>query len=334
MENDLVPPGLTYLADNIESHQNILGVTKEQGARWAEGLGLAASGETVFFAGCGYQYSTQLEQLMNLSRAVDRTVIGSELPMRFARFQKKLGLNLPGIYSTVISRGSMGEIMPLTSAIGVLRRIGIEPAYLAENEPCCGAALNHAGLQTRFGENARRATTILKSYGVKDIIGIVPYCTHALAKLFPRHVEGFDIRVRHFLQIVSDNLPSLTLRFPKPVKITYHDPCQLVRFLDIVDEPRRILSAIENVEFVEPDWTKAEFATCCGGGGGFEAVFPELSSMLGVNRARELLDTGADIIATHCPGCVMQLKEGVRELGADKVQVMDLAEVIAMAMSE
>ena len=334
MENDLVPPGLTYLADNIGTHQNILGVPKAQGARWAEELGLPASAETVFFAGCGYQYSAQLEQLMNLSRAVDKTVIGSELPMRFARFQKKLGLNLPGIYSTVISRGSQEEVRPLTAAVGVLRHLGIEPGYLAENEPCCGAPLNHAGLQERFAENARRAYKTLKSYHVNNVISIVPYCTHALADLFPKHIKGFDITVKHFLQVVAENIGSLKLRFPKQVKITYHDPCQLVRFLGIVDEPRQVLSAIDNVEFVEPDWTKAEFATCCGGGGGFEAVFPELSSMLGVNRARELLDTGADIIATHCPGCIMQLKTGIKELGADHVMVMDLAEVIAMAMNE
>ncbi len=60
MENDLVPPGLTYLADNIISRQNILGVTKEQSARWARGLELPGRAETIFFAGCGYQFSGQL----------------------------------------------------------------------------------------------------------------------------------------------------------------------------------------------------------------------------------------------------------------------------------
>ncbi|MCJ7604487.1 MAG: (Fe-S)-binding protein [Dehalococcoidales bacterium] len=334
MENDLVPPGLTYLADNIKSHQNILGVTREQGARWAQGLDLPARSETIFFAGCGYQYSAQLGHLMALSRMVDKSVIGSELPMRFARFQKKLGLNLPRIYGNVISGGGETEVKPLAAAVMVLRKLGIEPGYLAEDEPCCGAPLNHAGLQTRFGENARQAYQKLKEYGVKRVISIVPYCSNALAELFPKHIEGYDLEVSHFLTIVAENLASLKLRWPEKVKITYHDPCQLVRFLDIVDEPRRILSSIKNVELVEPDWTKGVYATCCGGGGGFEAVFPELSSMLGVNRAQELLETGADIIVTHCPGCVMQLKEGVKELKGDAVPVMDLAEVIAMAMEE
>ncbi|HJX13931.1 MAG TPA: (Fe-S)-binding protein [Dehalococcoidales bacterium] len=332
MDSGLVPPGLTYLADNIISRQNILGVTREQSARWAEGLGLPKGVETVFFAGCGYQYSAQLEVLMSLARGIDKSVIGAELPMRFARFQKKLGLNLPEIYSRVLARGGGSEAKPLAAAVRVLRRLGIEPGYLAEDEPCCGAPLYHAGLQTRFAENARRAYGTLKSFGVKRVIGIVPYCTNALYHLFPRYVADYDLEVKHFLEVVAGKIGSLQLRFPRKVRVTYHDPCQLVRFLKIVDEPRRILRAIENIELVEPDWTRAEWATCCGGGGGFEAVFPELSQVLGSNRAAELLETGADIIVTHCPGCVMQLKEGVRELKGEGVEVLDLAQVLDMAM--
>jgi Fe-S oxidoreductase len=167
---------------------------------------------------------------------------------------------------------------------------------------------------------------------VKKIIGVVPYCTHALSKLFPLYVDGYDLEVKHFLEVVAGGITSRKLRFPRKVKVTYHDPCQLVRFLKLVEEPRRILKAIENITLVETDWTHGEWATCCGGGGGFEAVFPELSQMLGVNRARELLETGAEIIVTHCPGCIMQLKEGLKELEAESVEVLDLAEVVAMAI--
>jgi heterodisulfide reductase subunit B len=332
MGNELVPPGLIYLADNITTRQNILGVTKEQSARWAQGLGLPRRGETIFFAGCGYQFSPQLEVLMNLSRRVDKTVIGAELPMRFARFQKKLGLNLPGIYSNVLSGGLEGEVRPLKDAVRVLRFLGVSPGYLAEEEPCCGAPLYQAGLQTRFAKNARQAYRKLKGAGVKQVIGIVPYCTHAISRLFPLYVQGYDLEVRHFIEVVAERIQSYRLKFPRKVRVTYHDPCQMVRFLNLVDEPRRILRSIENIELVEPEWTRGEWATCCGGGGGFEAVFPELSQMLGVNRARELLETGAEIIVTHCPGCIMQLKEGLKELKAEGIEVLDLAQVIAMAI--
>ncbi len=332
MADDLVPPGLTYLADNILTRQNILGVTKEQGARWAQKLALPAAAATVFFAGCGYQYSAQLEKLMAMARATDKSVIGSELPMRFARFQKKLGLNLPGIYSNVLSGGGAAEVKPLEAAVKVLRKMGIQPGYLAEKEPCCGAPLNHAGFQDKFAANARNAYAALKSAGVKRLISIVPYCTHALQKLFPLYIDGYDLEVSHFLEVVAGKMSLFKMKYPNKVRVTYHDPCQLVRFMNLVDEPRRILKAIENVEFVEPDWTRGQFSTCCGGGGGFETVFPELSQVLAVNRVTELMENKPDIIVTNCPGCIMQLKEGLEQLKIEGVQVLDLAQVIAAAI--
>jgi Fe-S oxidoreductase len=332
MEHNLVPPGLTYLADNIISTQNILGVNIEQRAGWARHLDLPARDETVFFAGCGYQFAGQMEALSSLVRGIDKTVIGSELPMRFARFQKKLGINLPAIYGSVISRGGESDAAPLEAAVKVLRNLGVKPAYLAEEEPCCGATLYQAGLQDNFAANARQAYQKLKSAGVKKIIGMVPYCVHALARLFPIYIDGYDLEIKHFLEEIAEKIPPRKLRFPRKVKVTYHDPCQLVRFLKIVEEPRKILKSIKNITFVETDWTHGEFSTCCGGGGGFEAVFPELSHMLGVNRARELMETDAEIIVTHCPGCIIQLKAGLRALNIKGVEVLDLAQVIAGAM--
>jgi heterodisulfide reductase subunit B len=332
MTSDLVPPGLTYLADNIITRQNILGVSKEQGAKWAHKLNLPAQGETVFFAGCGYQFSAQLEVLMSLARGIDKSVIGSELPMRFARFQKKLGLNLPGIYSNVLSLGGQAEVKPLAAAVKVLRKLGIQPAYLGKNEPCCGATLYHAGLQGKFAENAHHAYQTLKQAGVKRIISLVPYCTHALQKLFPLFIKDYDLEVRHFLEIVAEKISLFKLRYPRQVRVTYHDPCQMVRYLNLIDEPRRILRAIEGVTLVEPEWTHSEWATCCGGGGGFETVFPELSEVLAVNRVTELMETKPDIIVTHCPGCIMQLKDGLHKLKVEGVEVLDLSEVVATAM--
>jgi heterodisulfide reductase subunit B len=332
MPSDLIPPGLAYLAQNIISHQNILGVPKEQGARWARDLDLPRRAETVFFAGCGYQFSGRLESMMSLLRGVDKSVIGAELPLRFTRLQQKMKLNLPGIYNSVLSRRAAGEVKPLEAAVKVLRSLGIKPGYLAEEEPCCGASLYQAGLQNEFSSNAQQAYKKLKSAGVKQIIGMVPYCTHALANLFPRFIQGYDIEVKHFLQVLAEETPKLNLRYPREVKVTYHDPCQLVRFLKFVDEPRRILQSIKNITLVETEWTHGEWSTCCGGGGGFEAVFPELSQVLAVNRARELAETGAEIIVTHCPGCILQLKDGLRQLKIKGIEVLDLTEIIAAAM--
>jgi Fe-S oxidoreductase len=86
------------------------------------------------------------------------------------------------------------------------------------------------------------------------------------------------------------------------------------------------------VELVETDWTCGKWSTCCGGGGGFETVFPELSGVLAVNRVTELMATRPDIIVTHCPGCIMQLKDGLKQLKIGGVEVLDLSEIVATAM--
>jgi len=332
MSKKLIPPGLTYLADNIISKGNILGASKGAGAKWAKDLNLPKNKETVFFAGCGYQYTSELETLMSLIRKIDKSAISTEMTMSLAGFQKKLGFDASGIYRKVMSRGGNEDAQPLISAVNVLRRLGIDFGYLAEEEPCCGGLLYYIGMQHDFKEHAVQVNDYLKSKGIKKIISIVPSCTFTLRQLIPASINGDGIEVKHFCEVVAENLSSLEMRFPKKVKVTYHDPCQLGRSLGLIDEPRRILRAIEDIELVETEWTKGEFSTCCGGGGGFEAVFPELSQVLAVNRAKELLDTGAEIIVTHCPGCIMQLTEGLKELKADNVKVLDLAQVVAMAL--
>ena len=59
-----------------------------------------------------------------------------------------------------------------------------------------------------------------------------------------------------------------------------------------------------------------------------------MSEMLAKNRAKELLETGANIIVTQCPGCIMQLKTGLKALKAENVGVLDLAQLVAMSMEE
>ena len=329
---ELIPPGLVYLADNIIAKQNILGAPKKQGARWAKDLNLPLRAETIFFAGCGYQYASDLEALMTLIRKMDKSTVGAELPMRLAGWQKKLGTDLGGIYRKVAARDGATQAQPLRDAVTVLNKLGVEFGYLAEEEPCCGAPLYFTGMAGDFAENALNIYQKLKALGVKRVISIVPSCTYALRDLLPQYIDGFDLEVKSFIEVVLENIPSQKLIFPREVKVTYHDPCQLARYLGLVQEPRQIMQALKNIELVETDGTNCEWATCCGGGGGFEAVFPELSEILAINRVSELVDTGADIIVTHCPGCVMQLKHGLKELKTTGVEVLDLTQVIAQAM--
>jgi Fe-S oxidoreductase len=328
----LIPPGLVYVADNIISRQNLLGAPGETGARWAKELDLPREAETIFFAGCGYQYNTSLQSLLSMIRKLDKSPVGAELPMSAASFSKKLGIDPAQIYRRLAAKDGDAASRPLRDAVKVLQNLGVEFGYLAEDEPCCGGLLHYIGLEKGFARNAQSLYKKLKSHDVKRIIGIVPSCTHTLAELLPKYVPGYDLEVKHFLQVVLEGIKDRELRFPREVRVTYHDPCQLARYLGLIEEPRRILKAINGIELVEPDWTHGEWATCCGGGGGFEVVFPELSQILAVNRVKELVETGANIIVTHCPGCLLQLEEGLKALKIKDVEVLDLAQVVAMAM--
>jgi Fe-S oxidoreductase len=322
----LRPPGLAFLADNILRKDNLLGASKEDGARWAKGLHLSKAGEVLFFAGCGYQYDSKLETLMGLIRKMDKSAVGTDLAMTLANIQNKLGLS--GVFLKALgSRQEDGQ--PLKDAIKILRKLGVEPAYLAEDEPCCAGLLHYMGAEKEFAEHNQEVRARLAKNPLKTVIGVIPSCTNTLRNTLA-HVN--NIKVLHFTQFLAENVTRLKLDFGRNVKVAYHDPCQLARFMDIVDEPRHILRAIKGIELVEPTWTKGKFATCCGGGGGFEAVFPEMSEMLANKRAKELAETGADVITTQCPGCIMQLKTGLSKIGADKIKVLDLAQIVAMSM--
>jgi Fe-S oxidoreductase len=152
----LVPPGLTYLADNITTKDNILGTSKEKGAEWAKGLNLPREAETIFFAGCGYQYSHDLESLMSLLRKIDSSgVVGTEWTMGMASFTKKLGIDAGGIYSKLVRRGDEAA-QPLRDAVKVLAALGIKFGYLANEEPCCGGSLYFSGLHRKFAERSQK----------------------------------------------------------------------------------------------------------------------------------------------------------------------------------
>jgi Fe-S oxidoreductase len=175
----------------------------------------------------------------------------------------------------------------------------------------------------------------MKSYGVKKIIGLVPACTSALKKVYPRYISGYDLEVSHFFEIVRKELKEKgkKLKVKGERTVAFHEPCQLSRYLELTDEPRAILQNIEGVRFVELDPEQCgKYSTCCGGGG-LEAVHPELSERIGTKRVKELLDTGASVIVTHCPACEMQLNTILQKQGS-AVKVIDLVTLIDEALGE
>ncbi|MGZ3404868.1 MAG: heterodisulfide reductase-related iron-sulfur binding cluster [Polyangia bacterium] len=113
--------------------------------------------------------------------------------------------------------------------------------------------------------------------------------------------------------------------------MTYHDSCYLGRWNGVYDAPRAIATATSK-EYVEMARSK-ERGFCCGGGGGRMWMEERIGTRVNNNRTDEILATGAEVAAVACPFCTIMITDGVKAKNMEeKVQVLDVAEVIAKSM--
>jgi glycolate oxidase iron-sulfur subunit len=109
-----------------------------------------------------------------------------------------------------------------------------------------------------------------------------------------------------------------------PLRVTYHDPCHLVRGQGVKTQPREILRGIPGVTLVE----MAAADTCCGSAGSFCVTHPELSQAVGGTKAANTIATKADAVVTACPACLSQLRAMLRAKGS-AMPVVHLSELLA-----
>jgi glycolate oxidase iron-sulfur subunit len=109
-----------------------------------------------------------------------------------------------------------------------------------------------------------------------------------------------------------------------PVTVTYHDPCHLNRGQGETDAPRRLLRAMPHVTFVEME----ESGRCCGGGGTFSFSHYDLAKEIGRKKVNYIAASGADVVATSCPSCIMQLEDMLKRNGLPQ-KVVHVVELLA-----
>jgi fumarate reductase (CoM/CoB) subunit B len=328
----LIPVGCIQIRDNVLESGNLTGVSENK-ATWAKDLNLSTEAEYIFFAGCGYQQMKYVEGMIHTIKNTEKIGFGMNKAVGVNKAFKKIGVNLTNMTAKIMAPKEDPYTPVLISAISVLRKLSIGVGYMHENEPCCGSPMYYSGFVGDYADQARKNCTLFKSLGIRKLIGIVPGCTSALKNVYPKYVADFDLEVEHILKVIANRLKQSRdkPRVKSHVKVTYHDPCQLSRYLKIIEEPRSIIRSIEGVEFVEPDAEqRGNWSTCCGGGG-LEATQPALSERVGVRRVEELVKTGAQIILSNCPGCEMQLRVAARKLGAD-VEVCNLVKFLDEAL--
>jgi Fe-S oxidoreductase len=132
------------------------------------------------------------------------------------------------------------------------------------------------------------------------------------------------------VQDISQYLSRFDLRkFLGPLqgRVTYHDPCHLLRSQSVKEEPRRLLKLIPELEFVEMTGADA----CCGGGGTFQWEHPDVAAGITQKKTKAIEDTGATLVASGCPGCRVQIRGN---LTTEDIEVVHPVELLAKSMIE
>ena len=223
------------------------------------------------------------------------------------------------------------------ATLRVLARNGIE-VVIPEGQGCCGAAALHTGARD---EALRLVRTNLQAFNPDDYDAILSNAAGCGAGLkeYPAVLHGLpdEAQARAFaakVQDISEYLHRLlldghlepTLPTRAPLKVAYHDACHLAHAQGVKAPPRALLRAIPGVDLVEIP----EGDLCCGSAGTYNLEQPELASQLGVRKARNILGTTPDLIASGNIGCHTQIQSHVRRQGSP-VPVMHTIEVLDLA---
>lgn len=203
------------------------------------------------------------------------------------------------------------------ASVRVLRRNGCTVVVPADQR-CCGAIAVHAG-DVEFAERlAKRNIAAFERSQADYYIVNAAGCGSALkeyATLLRRdpdwaeRAERFSTRVRDILEFL-DEIGVEPPAGPLEATVTYQDACHLVHAQRIAEAPRRLLHHIPGLKLQEMN----ESAVCCGSAGIYNVTQPQMAAQLGVRKARNVVASGADIVATSNPGCALQMAAHLRSL--------------------
>ncbi|KKM11163.1 (Fe-S)-binding protein [Clostridiales bacterium PH28_bin88] len=226
--------------------------------------------------------------------------------------------------------------------VKVLNHEGVEVVF-PEGQTCCGAPAKYSGVEDVARKLARENVAAMLSVEADVVVSACPTCTHALRHDFVQLLSGdpewepkareLAMKVRDFSQYV------LELRrkggatgggsLPETVRVTYHDSCHLKRTLGIFREPRELLAGIYGVQLTE----MADSDHCCGMGGSYSVKFPELSAPILERKLQKIHESGAQVVAMDCPGCLLQIGGGLDKAGS-LVKARHTAQILAEALGE
>ncbi|MFW9847758.1 MAG: (Fe-S)-binding protein [Candidatus Thorarchaeota archaeon] len=250
--------------------------------------------------------------------------------------EDKVGQSAEVAYFAGCNISFKGTLAPIGEATAKLfDHLGIEFTVLGEEEYCCGNPYFVAGEWDKAKELAQHHLAELKRLGVKTVVFNCPGCHRAFNEEYP-HMLGHEstqgLEFLPFSQFVAKMLDEGKLKFTKEYKhtVTWHDPCELGRHQNIYDYSRKVLEAIPGLELREMKHIRNK-ADCCGGGGLLKGTNPLMSVRISGRRIDAAEKTGADLLASECPSCMMSFMDGMENKDT-QIVFKDLAVIVAEAL--
>jgi Fe-S oxidoreductase len=215
-------------------------------------------------------------------------------------------------------------------SIRLLNFLDIKPRLLPD-ERCCGHDLLWSGDVENFETLCRLNYKTFKDAGIKEVIVSCPECFQVLSEHMPRIITGFDIKVTLLLDLLQREMKIGGKSFqPLKKKATFQDPCRLGRMLNRYAGPRELINLIPEMKFLEME-NSGKGALCCGNCGFINC--DAYSKQIQVKRLQEAKATGADLLITACPKCMIHLTCTIRDplqRGKKiKMEIRDLISILA-----
>jgi Fe-S oxidoreductase/nitrate reductase gamma subunit len=210
----------------------------------------------------------------------------------------------------------------------LLAQAGVNFAIMGREEKCSGDLARRIGNEFLFETLAKENLENLNKYKVRKIITACPHCFNTFKNEYPRYGGTFEVfhHSEYLAKLVDEGKLKPLAGLDK--KITFHDPCYLGRQNGVYDAPRQLVQISARENMVEMERSRAK-SFCCGGGGGMSFVEEPSDKRVNQERAREVLETGAEVLAVGCPFCMTMMEDGINaRKGERDVRVMDVSELL------
>ena len=218
-------------------------------------------------------------------------------------------------------------------SVDVLKRAGAE-VIVPPEQVCCGMPAYSAGDVETARQMALRNLEVFEAYDLDFVATSCATCGYGLKTqlrtllggeaALKERVDAFCSKVRDITELLTVELRFKGGDYTLGARVaTYHDPCHLGRGQGLREEPRLLIAGSNRVELKE----MKNPCACCGLGGGLSLSNYELSTEIARKKAENIKNSGADVVITACPGCMVHLRDGLHRFGVD-VKVAHVVELL------